>query len=286
MENKKIILGTAQFLNKYGIANINKKKISKNTFYKILDLSLKNGIRSLDTASTYNNEKDIGNFIKANKVEKEIKIITKIPSLKTTKKKDIIKILKKSLKNLNIKKFHTIFFHDQNDINLILENEIFFQKIKKEFGYPNFGISIYDKKVLKKINKTNLINCVQVPLNFLNDDFLRLEYKKNFKIFVRSIFLQGFLTNEKINYKNLDKKTIIAHKKYFIYLKKNNINPLKFCLSFISSVRKFDHYIFGTNSASQLKEILQAKRSLNIDLIQLNEIRSLFKNSSLDPRKW
>ena len=286
MENKKIILGTAQFLNKYGIANINKKKISKNTFYKILDLSLKNGIRSLDTASTYNNEKDIGNFIKANKVEKKIKIITKIPSLKTTKKEDIIKILKKSLKNLNIKKFHTIFFHDQNDINLILENEIFFQKIKKEFGYPNFGISIYDKKVLKKINKTNLINCVQVPLNFLNDDFLRLEYKKNFKIFVRSIFLQGFLINEKINYKNLDKKTIIAHKKYFIYLKKNNINPLKFCLSFISSVRKFDHYIFGTNSASQLKEILQAKRSLNIDLIQLNEIRSLFKNSLLDPRKW
>ena len=115
---------------------------------------------------------------------------------------------------------------------------------------------------------------------------MKLKYKKNFKVFVRSIFLQGFLINEKINYKNLDKKTISAHKKYFIYLKKNNIDPLKFCLSFINSVRKFDHYILGTNSTSQLKEILQAKRSLNIDLIKLNEIRSLFKNSTLDPRKW
>ena len=127
---------------------------------------------------------------------------------------------------------------------------------------------------------------MQVPLNFLNDDFLKLKYQKNFKIFARSIFLQGFLINEKINYKNLDNKTIKAHKKYFIYLKKNNIDPLKFCLSFINSVRKFDHYIFGTNYASQLEEILQAKRSSNIDLIKLNEIRSLFKNSTLDPRKW
>lgn len=286
MENKKIILGTAQFLNQYGIANTNQKKISKNIFYKILNLSLNNGISTLDTANSYNNEKDIGNFIKANGIEKKIKIITKIPSLRITKKNDITKILEKSLKNLNIKKFHTIFFHDQNDIDFILENNFFFQKIKKEFGNPNFGLSLYDKKVLKKIDKINLINCVQVPLNFLNDDFLKLKYKKNFKIFARSIFLQGFLINEKINYKNLDNKTIKAHKKYFIYLKKNNIDPLKFCLSFINSVRKFDHYIFGTNNASQLEEILQAKRSSNIDLIKLNEIRSLFKNSTLDPRKW
>ncbi len=35
MENKKIIIGTAQFLNKYGIANTNQKKYPKNTFYKI-----------------------------------------------------------------------------------------------------------------------------------------------------------------------------------------------------------------------------------------------------------
>tara|TARA_B100000768_G_scaffold181896_1_gene207238 strand:- start:6638 stop:7498 length:861 start_codon:yes stop_codon:yes gene_type:complete len=286
MENKKIILGTAQFLNQYGIANTNQKKISKSIFYKILNLSLNNGISTLDTANSYNNEKDIGNFIKANGIEKKIKIITKIPSLRITKKNDITKILEKSLKNLNIKKFHTIFFHDQNDIDFILENNFFFQKIKKEFGNPNFGLSLYDKKVLKKIDKINLINCIQVPLNFLNDDFLKLKYKKNFKTFARSIFLQGFLINEKINYKNLDNKTIKAHKKYFIYLKKNNIDPLKFCLSFINSVRKFDHYIFGTNNASQLEEILQAKRSSNIDLIKLNEIKSLFKNSTLDPRKW
>ena len=150
MENKKIILGTAQFLNQYGIANTNQKKISKSIFYKILNLSLNNGISTLDTANSYNNERDIGNFIKANGIEKKIKIITKIPSLRITKKKDITKILEKSLKNLNIKKFHTIFFHDQNDIDFILENNFFFQKIKKEFGNPNFRLSLYDKKVLKK----------------------------------------------------------------------------------------------------------------------------------------
>ena len=74
MENKKIILGTAQFLNQYGIANINQKKISKNTFYKILNLSLKNGIKILDTANTYNNEKEIDNleFVKLLRRKAEI----------------------------------------------------------------------------------------------------------------------------------------------------------------------------------------------------------------------
>lgn len=104
MENKKIILGTAQFLNQYGIANTNQKKISKNIFYKILNLSLNNGISTLDTANSYNNEKDIGNFIKANGIEKKIKIITKIPSLRIIKKKRYYKNFRKIFKEFEYKK--------------------------------------------------------------------------------------------------------------------------------------------------------------------------------------
>ena len=127
--------------------------MTKRTFHKILNLSFKEGIQALDTASSYNNEKDIGNFIKAHRLEKKVKITTKIPSLKILKKKDIYKKLEKSLTNLNIKKFHTIFFHDQNDIDLIIKDLSFFQKLKTEYGSPNFGLSIYDEKILRKINK-------------------------------------------------------------------------------------------------------------------------------------
>ena len=43
MKNEKIILGTAQFGNKYGIANT--KILKKDNYYKILDYALKKNIK-------------------------------------------------------------------------------------------------------------------------------------------------------------------------------------------------------------------------------------------------
>ena len=72
MENKKIILGTAQFGAKYGITREN--FVSKKSLYKILDNALKNKILHLDTAPGYKNEKLIGEYIRTHGIQKEIKI--------------------------------------------------------------------------------------------------------------------------------------------------------------------------------------------------------------------
>ena len=283
MKNEKIILGTAQFGNKYGIANT--KILKKDNYYKILDYALKKNIKILDTARSYGNEKIIGEYIKANKVENDIKIITKIPSFKNISKSKINFFLEKSLLNLNIKKFETLFFHDPSDIKFLLKNIKFFNKLKKDFGIKNLGFSIYEKKEFDLIKKIKTINSIQAPVNFVNQDFAELKNKK-INLHARSIFLQGLLINKKINYLNLSKKMRVAHRKYFSFLKKHKINGLKFCMQYINSVKKCDYYIFGVNSVKQLSDIIDYKNSKNINLKHLKEARNFFNPKIADPRLW
>ena len=62
-----------------------KQKVSKKESFKILDLAWEKGIRYFDTAPTYNSQKIIGEYIKVNKIEKEIKVFSKISSLNNNK---------------------------------------------------------------------------------------------------------------------------------------------------------------------------------------------------------
>jgi len=99
----KIILGSANFNQIYGIK---KNFIKKNEIKKLLNFSFKNGIKLIDTASTYNKSETIIGQLNNNR----FKIISKIPKLpKKIKKKDvklwISKIVNFSLKSLKIKKF-------------------------------------------------------------------------------------------------------------------------------------------------------------------------------------
>ena len=89
---KKLIIGTAQLVNNYGVANQNDKK-TKKKIVKFLEFCFKNYLKSFDTAFNYGSEKLIGEFIKKNYI-KNVKKNSKIPSLKllnSTKKLDFIK---------------------------------------------------------------------------------------------------------------------------------------------------------------------------------------------------
>ena len=72
---KKIILGSAQFGMKYGVANT-KGKIISNEIFKILYYIKRKNINFIDTARSYHSsEKEIGKYYK--KTKKKFLIITK-----------------------------------------------------------------------------------------------------------------------------------------------------------------------------------------------------------------
>ena len=60
---KKLIIGTAQLVNNYGVANQNDKK-TKKKILEFLEFCFKNNLKCFDTAFNYGSEKIIGEFIK------------------------------------------------------------------------------------------------------------------------------------------------------------------------------------------------------------------------------
>ena len=116
-----MILGTVQFGQNYGIANFSNKSDKKNIF-KIFEYAISKGVCHFDTAPSYKTENLIGEFIKTNKLQKIVKISSKIPSLKFCKNKKffILNSIENSIKKSNTY-IDNFFFHDQKDINFFVK---------------------------------------------------------------------------------------------------------------------------------------------------------------------
>ena len=76
----KFCLGTAQFGMDYGIANVSGKP-TKQEVFRILELAWEKGVRRFDTAPDYGSEDALGEFIESNGLEREVVLLTKLPSL-------------------------------------------------------------------------------------------------------------------------------------------------------------------------------------------------------------
>lgn len=282
----KLIIGTAQLFNDYGIANFTKKKDRKQQAEKIINYCIKKNLNKFDTASGYNNEKFISDLIFKKKNKKfNPTFITKISSLKNFNEKNkLYKIessINLSLKNLN--EIDTILFHDQKDIEFTLKK---FDKIKKILNYykiQNFGFSIYDLKYFSMIKELNEKITLQLPINIINDQYLKKKFHKKHKIIARSVFMQGFLTSKKTKFnKNLKK----INKLYFKYLEENSIKSLELSSSILLN-KKINEFVLGFETVHQIDEVLKTKINYQKFNCHIKNIKKIFnKKKYYDPRKW
>ena len=285
---KKIILGSANYEQAYGIK---KNRIKKNEIKKLFKFAFRNKIKIIDTSPAYNKSEKIIGSINNNR----FRIISKIPYIsKNIKKKNIKKWIKRntaySLKNLKIKKFDCLLLHDAN--NLLSKNgdEIYksMKNMKKISMTRKIGISIYDFNKLNRILKKFKFDLIQAPLNVLDQRLIQTGWLKELKkrkieVHARSIFLQGILL---LKHNQLPKKLKKLNKnwiKWENWLKKNKLSSLQACLSFVLNQRQLDGIVLGLNNTTQLKQILKLKKiKKNISLPVIN-----FKNKKLiDPRGW
>ena len=287
MKNK-IILGSANFDQVYGIK---KNFIKRKEIKKLLNIALKNKIKTIDTSPLYNKSEKIIGLINSNRFG----IISKIPQKpENIKKKNINKwIIKKvmnSLKNLKIEKFECLLLHDAKSLLSEYGNEIYksMNNIKKNGLTKKIGISIYDFNILSKILKKFKIDLIQAPFNIFDQRLVKTGWlekikKRKIEIHVRSIFLQGILL---LQYNQLPKKLKKFKKdwtKWENWLKKNKLKPLQACLSFVLKQNKLDGIVIGYNNNYQLKQILKLKKSKrNFTTSQL----SIKNNQLVDPREW
>ncbi len=292
MKISKVTLGTVNFGLNYGLRKKNKNKVSKKNAIKIINNALKLGINSFDTSPDYGNaEKILG---KALQKKGRHFIATKL-FMSTNKKKinfkKILKSINKSRKDLKKTKLDLIQIHNANK-NIIKNDDIkyFFLNLKRKKLIKKIGVTVYTEKEALSAIDSGWIESIQVPYNLINQKMGKKVFKKakrkGIKIFTRSTFLKGVLT-EKIDY--LPKQLLLIKKNVEKNLQKLNlnINDLKYlALKLALSNSYIDSIVLGVDNLKQLKEIIKFKKQkfseINLKKLSIFDLKSKMN----DPRLW
>ncbi len=283
-----LAIGTAQFGLDYGISNFS-GKVKLEEVKKIIRFAKISGIDTIDTARDYgDSEESIGKCDISS-----FKVVTKIGTI--TGHEDNIynwskQEVKSSLKKLGIEKMHGILLH--RPLELLSKNgdELFksISKIKRDKLVEKIGVSVYSIDDLINIVDKFDIDIVQLPINIINQEiinsgFLKVLKRKKIEIHARSCFLQGLLL---LDYNEIPlkfKKWSNIFLDWHNWLKKNNINAVQGCLSFINSIDGIDKVIVGIENVSQLKELINYSNNKDI-----KNFPDLFSNDIdlIDPSNW
>ncbi len=253
MKISKITLGTVNFGLDYGLRKKRKNKISKKKSILIIKKAIKLGINSFDTSPNYGNAENI--LGKTTRKNNKCSIGTKIliPSNKKINFKKILISINNSRKNLNKENLDLIQIHNANERafkNLKLKE--FFLKLKKNKIVKKVGVTVYTEKEALAAIKSNWIESIQVPYNLINQKMnmrvFKLAKKNNIRIYTRSTFLKGVLT-EKIIFLPKKLQIIKNNIEKNLHKLKLNIKDLKYlALKFSISNSKIDSVVLGVDN--------------------------------------
>ena len=282
INGKKIILGTANLGQNYGITNNSAFDIDVSK--SILRNAISNNVTDFDTAPDYG----VAQELLASEVTHlaGINITTKISSKITGKTDDVVKHFKDSLSVLNVNQVDSVLFHssrfveDRNFrdlVDAILET----QQTKR------VGISVYEiDEIATALDTGAQLTLFQVPENILDrrlekEPEMETYHSQGIKFVVRSIFLQGaLLTNEvslPANFK--------AHKDAFRKLnesaKQQGLSVLELCVNYVLNINWAEGILIAAATIEQLDEIL----SVPLKKLQYEDFPTL-PSYLADPRNW
>lgn len=284
----KLILGTVQFGLNYGVNN-KLGQMGTDEAHKILDLALKAGVTTLDTAAAYgSSEQVIGDFIKL-KEKNPFNIITKL-TLKDggTWKRS----LKNSQINLGIGKIDTLMFHSYGDYLNTKEELYELLSSQKGKGFNKLGVSVYTNEELEAVAFDINVDLVQAPFNLLDNHQLRAEAlikckEHNKEVHTRSAYLQGLFFMEErdlpARLRPLSKELGVIHN----LAKDAGISIGALALSYALSKSYIDGVLIGVDSLKQLKQNLLWVQTQNLkshfEMIDNLVVREI---SLLNPVNW
>jgi len=276
---KKIIIGSANFGDKYGINN---KKISFSNLEKIFKYLKKNRLNTIDTANDYkNSEKTIGSLIKKNSSNWEI--ISKVKK----NKHNLEKIFTESKKKLGIYP-NIILAHNYKDfLNKDFRNQLI--SLRNNYGLK-IGVSVYSYNEIIKIIKFSSIDVIQIPISVIDQRLLKKNILKKLKerrieIHARSIFFRGIVFANLNKFK--ENKHFFNSLKKLKEFKKETLSINNKCLSWVLGLKEIDKVVIGVENFVQLKENIN-----KIDKKMINEMKKLkidtskISNKYLDMRNW
>lgn len=287
----KLIIGTANFGLKYGIAN--QSQISPAEIDRILTLAVKSGIWGVDTAKGYGNaERVLGNYIKVNRPA--FKIITKL-SLPIYTWDKLQAQVQDSLNKLHVSQLDYVLLHSFITYSKYRDKiGAGFTRLQKTGKIKSWGISVYHRHEVELLIEDGLSDiAIEFPLNlfdqrFLKGNLLKKLKRKKFQLFSRSVFLQGlfFLNPNQLSPFFNPVKGKLQQLRDLSSKSKLSISEL--ALRFVASNELIDGIVCGVDSVTQLHSNLYALTKKNHNFLQTQNFNTLQVNSEdmILPYRW
>ena len=269
----KLALGTVQFGLNYGVSNFS-GQTNLSEASKIIKLAKEENIDLIDTAISYGvSEKTIGKIGIL-----DFRFVSKLPSVSNINGDLTIiveEMIKKSLQRLGIKSLYGLLIHKSQDLLGDSGSKLIhaLNQIKAGGLIEKIGVSIYDPSEIDKIINLFKIDIIQAPLNIIDrrlekSGWLKKLHNKNIEIHTRSTFLQGLLLMQQDQIPMKFNRWTDLFDRWFLELKKYNLNAAQVCLSYPMSLPEVDRIVIGVNTAEQLKKLIKLSKMkiLNHDL--------------------
>jgi len=259
----KLILGTAQFGQNYGITNVT-GKVSEVEIKSIFRNARSNQIHTLDTASSYGDSE----LVLGNIGVSDFDVITKLPTIgsSTSRFYEIYEnAIVSSLEDLKMSRIDTVLLHRPEELLSPYGDAIYnaLRKLKDSGLVDRIGISIYSPDLLNEIYPNYLFDVVQVPLNIfdrriITSGWLRRLSEMGVSVIARSVFLQGVLLSQISDLPDYFYQWRPHFKQWMEFYQENGLSALEASLQFIAQVPEIDKIIVGIESERQLTEIVRA----------------------------
>jgi len=282
---QKMVLGTVQLGTDYGITNASGRPSRKEAL-NILSYAWESGIRYFDTAPAYGSEKLIGEFVKKNGIQNQIKVLTKIPAVSDHNNffPHIENTIQKSLENIGCN-IEVAFLHKSTDSKLIDQNKNYFSGLRERYSINNLGVSVYEPEEVTSLTVGEFDLNYQFPFNILDRRFEGVKMNKG-KRYARSIYLQGLLASTTGLRSGVLPIVENLWRKYHSLLLENKINPIQFATSFVANSNAVDYFLFGVESVAQLREIINSSFSESAVPPQIDLLVRDIDQKITDPRQW
>jgi aryl-alcohol dehydrogenase-like predicted oxidoreductase len=290
MRTEALVLGTAQFGLRYGVANkTGQPDIGRVT--EILDAARAVGITMLDTATAYGSSEAAlgGGGVDG------WSVISKVPSLGELTDADVAHSAResvlRSLDRLKVDRLYGVLAHDSRDMvgmrgQKLLEALLM---LRQEGLVQHIGVSVYSPDDLSHFALDD-IGIVQAPLNVFDQRFLRSTWAKVLRdkgaeLHVRSVFLQGLLVMAAKDRPERFRRWAEHFARFDARLKDSGLDALAFCLGFAAQQSAAARCVVGVETPEQVGQLADAFHAGRTSDINVDDLWSQDPDL-IDPRNW
>lgn len=305
--DSKLILGTAQLGQAYGITNQTGQPDAQHAEI-LLKSAINNGVRYLDTARAYgNSEAIIGQCLNQDWRER-VRIITKLSPLADCPQqgddemlnRQIEASIKQSCAALGQQELDIVLLHSASHLTawhgLAWRQLLDMQQAGR---IKHLGASVSTPEELQSVLQEPAIGFIQLPFNILDHrwrslraDIEAARQQRNLVVHIRSIFLQGLLlSTDPTLWRHAHCPIPRAVQSWLMeqtdkYCRKGVID---LCLSYTRAQSWADGIIIGVEQMTQLDEIIRLFDSALLSeeaLLNIEVGRPVLPEAFLDPAQW